>query len=52
MRQLTEKMIEKGKKMYVVFVDLEKAYDKLCREELWEVLRRYVWCVRWSVERD
>ena len=41
MRQLTEKMIEKGKKMYAVFVDLEKAYDKVCREELWEALRRY-----------
>ena len=26
MRQLTEKMIEKGKKLCAVFVDLEKAY--------------------------
>ena len=29
MRQLTEKMIEKGKKLCAVFVDLEKAYDKV-----------------------
>ena len=41
MRQLTEKMIEKGKKLCAVFVDLEKAYDKACREELLEALRRY-----------
>ena len=26
--------------MYAVFVDLEKAYDKNCREELWEALWR------------
>ena len=41
MRQLTEKMIEKNRKMYAVFVDLEKAYDKVCREELWGALQRY-----------
>ena len=32
MRQLAEKMIEKDRKMYAVFVDLEKAYDKVCRD--------------------
>ena len=41
MRLLAEKMIEKDRKMYAVFVDLEKAYDKVCREELWEALKRY-----------
>ena len=25
----------------LLFVDLEKAYDKVCREELWEALWRY-----------
>ena len=34
-------MIEKDKKLYAVFMDLEKAYDKVCREELWVVLQRY-----------
>ena len=27
--------------MYAVFVDLEKVYDKVCREKLWVVLQRY-----------
>ena len=27
--------------MYVDFVDLEKAYDKVNRETLWQVLRMY-----------
>ena len=40
MRQLVE-MIEKDRKIYAVFVDLEKAYDKVCQEELWEALKRY-----------
>ena len=34
-------MIKKDRKMYAVFVDLVKAYDKVCREELWECLQRY-----------
>ena len=41
MRQLAEKMIEKEKKLYAVFVDLEKPYDKACREELWVVLQKF-----------
>ena len=40
-KQLAEKMIEKGKKLCAVLVDLEKAYDKVCTEELWEAPRRY-----------
>ena len=41
MRQLAENMIEKDMKAYAVFVDLQKAYDKVCRKELWEALKRY-----------
>ena len=41
MRKLAENMIEKDRKAYAVFVDLEKAYDKVCRKELWEALKRY-----------
>ena len=29
------------RKMYIVLMDLEKAYDKVCREELWQALKRY-----------
>ena len=32
LRQLQEKMLEKQKKMYVAFLDLEKAYDRVPRE--------------------
>ena len=42
MRQLADKMIEgKDKKLYAAILDLEKTYDKVCREELWVVLQRY-----------
>ena len=41
MRQLAENMIEKDRKVYAVFVDLEMAYDKVCRKKLWEALKRY-----------
>ncbi len=36
-----EKMIEKNEKMYVAFVDLEKAYDTVSRKKLWRVLEGY-----------
>ena len=42
-KQLDEKVIKKDRHMYAVFVDLEKAYDKVCTEELWEALE--IWCV-------
>ena len=37
-RQVIEKVIEKDKVVYAAFVDLEKAYDSACREELWVAL--------------
>ena len=40
-RQLVEKHLEKGKKMFAAFVDLEKAYDKVWRADLWRALREY-----------
>ena len=35
-RQLAEKAIEKNSKMYAAFLDPEKAYDKVWREDLWK----------------
>ena len=40
-RQLGEKMLERGKKLYAAFLDLEKAYDRVWRAGLWEALKKY-----------
>ena len=40
-RQISEKAREKGKKVYAGFMDLEKAYDRVDREALWQVLQMY-----------
>ena len=41
-KQISEKAQEKKCKVYVGFMDLEKAYDRVNREALWQVLRMYV----------
>ncbi|EYB93809.1 hypothetical protein Y032_0178g644 [Ancylostoma ceylanicum] len=38
-RQVMEKYREKNKPCHLAFLDLEKAYDRLLRAELWEVMR-------------
>ena len=35
-----EKAIEKRRELFVVFTDLEKAFDRLNRVKLWEALRQ------------
>ena len=40
-RQLVEKHLEKEKKMFAAFIDLEKAYNKVWRADLWSALREY-----------
>ena len=39
LKQIGEKAKKKKCKMYVGFIDLEKAYDRVNRETLWQVLR-------------
>ena len=41
MRQLCEKFLAKGKNLFWVFMDLEKAYDRVDRDALWQELRLY-----------
>ena len=40
-RQLMEKYLEKDKKMYAAFIDMEKAYDKVWRTDFWVTLKGY-----------
>ena len=39
---MVEKYFGKSEKLYVSFIDLLKAYDRVDREALWNVLN--VWC--------
>ncbi len=41
MKKLVEEYLRKAKKLYAVFMDLEKAYDRVDREALWSVLKIY-----------
>uniref|UniRef100_A0A3P9JM39 ribonuclease H n=1 Tax=Oryzias latipes TaxID=8090 RepID=A0A3P9JM39_ORYLA len=40
-RQVCEKFLAKGRKVFWAFMDLEKAYDRIDREALWVVLSMY-----------
>ena len=40
-RQLVEKAIEHEELLYVVFVDLRKAYDSVPRTAMWRILEKY-----------
>src|ERR1041384_409583 len=41
LRMIVEKCLDVGKKVFAVFVDLEKAYDRVNRRELCQVLCEY-----------
>ena len=39
--QLLEKYLEVGKDVFLAFLDLEKAYDKVPRSVIWPIMRWY-----------
>lgn len=39
MKQLIQKASTEQKKVYLAFIDVEKAFDKVPREKLWNILR-------------
>ena len=41
LKQLSEKYVGKRKDLYVAYMDLEKAYDRIDREAMWSVLSMY-----------
>ena len=41
LKQIGEKSRKKKRRLYVGFIDLEKAYERVNREGLWQVLRMY-----------
>ena len=41
LKQIGKKSREKKRRVYVGFMDLEKAYDRVNREALWKVVRMY-----------
>ena len=44
LKQIGEKAREKKRRVYVVFIDSEKAHNRINRETLWEVLRMGINC--------
>ena len=41
LKQIDKKAREKKRRAYVGFIDLDKEYDRVNRESLWQVLRMY-----------
>ena len=40
LRMITEKFLAVNQKVFCAFVDLEKAFDRVVRANLWEILPR------------
>ena len=50
MKQMSEKFCGKNKSLFVVYMDLEKAYDRIDRDAMWRGFE-YVW-KKWRVVKS
>ena len=50
MKQMSEKFCGKNKSLFVTYMDLEKAYDRIDRDAMWRVLS-HVWN-KWKVVKS
>ena len=41
MKQKSEIFVDKGKCLYVAYMDVEKAYDRIHRDAMWHILSMY-----------
>ena len=41
MKQMSEKFVDKNRSLYVAYMDLQKAYDRVDREAMWLILGMY-----------
>lgn len=41
LKQIQEKCVEQNKDLYIVFIDLKKAFDTVPRDLLWKILTKY-----------
>ena len=46
LKQIGEKVREKKRRVYVCFIDFQKAHVRIKRDALWEILRIYVMGVK------
>merc|ERR1711872_852032 len=41
MKQMSEKFVDRSKCLYIAYMDLEKAYDRIDRDAMWRILSMY-----------
>jgi hypothetical protein len=48
-RQLMERCMEEKKDMHMIFIDLEKAYDKVSKNVMWWTLQKHKFSIKYII---